>query len=132
MKTFIILLLILALSLVSFFLIKTGRFTTYDGQLKKLSTDLGVSLRDNHFKTVAVGSFTDLDGNVTNLGALITGDIAANLISQNNGVSVIDLTHLSKTGETYASYGIDALVTGKIIPFDDEYRIEVTIMAPDN
>jgi hypothetical protein len=120
---------------------------TYEQELDKLSAALGASLEGKNLKTVAVLNFKDINGKETNLGKLLIEDISVDLVNQNKGVSVIDRTNLNRIMEEHKLteeglvapenarqlklVGIDAIILGTIIPFEDTYRIDVKAIATD-
>lgn len=96
-------------------------------------------------KTVAVVDFTDLQGNVTELGRFVAEEVALGLVTARKGLSVVDRTHLKvlmqenrldstgvidpatarKIGQVL---GVEALITGTITPFSDTVRIVAKIL----
>lgn len=96
-------------------------------------------------RTVAVVDFTDLQGNVTELGRFVAEEMALGLVTARKGLSVVDRTHLKvlmqenkldatgvidpatarKIGQIL---GVEALVTGTITPFADTVRIVVKVL----
>jgi len=96
-------------------------------------------------KTVAVVDFTDLQGNVTELGRFVAEEMALGLVTARKGLSVVDRTHLKalmqenrldatglidpatarRLGQVL---GVEALVTGTITPFADSVRIVAKVL----
>lgn len=96
-------------------------------------------------QSVAVVDFTDLQGNVTELGRYIAEEISLGLVIAKKGLSVIDRTHLTtilrehklastglidpatarKLGEIA---GVGVLVTGSITPLGDNVRLVVKVL----
>lgn len=96
-------------------------------------------------KTIAVVDFTDLQGNVTELGRFLAEEFSVALAGTSNGFEVVDRTHLksilaehklSATGlidpQTARKLGqiagVDAIITGTITPFGDSIRISVKVL----
>lgn len=139
------------LSLVLIFLL-TAIFSVnsfaYDKELKSLSDTLAGKIAKNSKKSIAVVDFTDLQGNVTELGRFIAEEISVNLTMAEKGFEVIDRNHLKtlltehklsvsglvdpdtikKIGQIS---GVDALVTGSVTPFGDNIRITCKVIATD-
>jgi TolB-like protein len=96
-------------------------------------------------KSVAVVDFTDLQGNVTELGRFLAEEFSVALASSGKGFELVDRTHLKtiikehklvdtgiidpttakKLGQVA---GVDALITGTITPLDNNIRILVKIL----
>jgi len=108
--------------------------------MKPLSSLLAKSISSSGRKTVAVIDFTDLQGNVTELGRFLAEEFSIDLLADANGFEVIDRTHLKsilqehKLGTTGLIdpqtarklgqiAGVDTLVTGTIIPLGDSVRL---------
>jgi TolB-like protein len=113
--------------------------------MKPLSALLAKSISASARKTVAVLDFTDLQGNVTELGRFLAEEFSGDLVSDAKGFEVIDRTHLKsilqehrlaatglidpqtarKLGEIA---GVDALVTGTITPLGDSIRLSAKVL----
>lgn len=129
-------------------LVITAHAQSYDEELSKLSTGLGASLEKAGLKTVAVGGFKDLNGKEPGLGKLLIEDLSVDLVNQNKGVSVVDRANLSRLMEEYKLTeeglvdpentkklkleGIDAIIFGTIVPFDNTYRVQLKAIATDS
>jgi len=128
-----------------FLLILTGLCPATAQDMKPLSTALAKSITASGRKTVAVVDFTDLQGNVNELGRFLAEDLSVDLVSDAKGFEVIDRTHLKsilqehrlattglidpqtarKLGEIA---GVDALVTGTMTPFGDSVRLSAKVL----
>lgn len=92
--------------------------------------------------------FTDLSGNVTELGRFLAEEISVTLASLDKGIEVIDRTHLkvilqehklATTGlidpatarKLGKIAGVESLATGTITPFGDSVRVSVKIIDAD-
>lgn len=121
----------------------------YDKELRGLSDTLAGKIAKNSKKSVAVVDFTDLQGNVTELGRFIAEEISVNLTMAEKDFQVIDRNHLktlltehklSLSGlvdpETIKKIGqisgVDALVTGSVTPFGDNIRVTCKVIATDS
>lgn len=120
----------------------------YDKELKGLSDTLAGKIAKNSKKSVAVVDFTDLQGNITELGRFIAEEISVNLTMAEKGFEVIDRNHLKtlltehklsvsglvdpdtikKIGQIS---GVGALVTGSVTPFGDNIRVTCKVIATD-
>ncbi|MFH0872709.1 MAG: FlgO family outer membrane protein, partial [bacterium] len=96
-------------------------------------------------KTIAVVDFTDLQGNVTELGRFLAEEFSVAMAGAGEGFEVVDRTHLKsllqehklamtglidpstarKLGEIA---GVQALITGTITPFGDSVRLSVKVL----
>jgi len=122
----------------------------HEREINNLSGALAWDIASAGKKTVAVVDFTDLQGNVTELGRFLAEEFSvalagADLAGADKGFEVIDRTHLrtilaehklSATGiidpqtarELGKIAGVDALITGTITPFGESVRILVKIL----
>lgn len=117
----------------------------YEKELKSISTAMSEKIARAGKKTVAVVDFTDLQGNVTELGRFVAEEFSVSLADADKGFEVVDRTHLqtllkeyklSTTGIIDPSTakklgeiaGFDALITGTITPFGDNVRISIKIL----
>jgi len=121
---------------------------TYEEELQKLSLKIAKEIEKSSKKTVAVVDFTDLQGNVIELGRFIAEELSANLVSVKKGFRVIDRLHLKsiiaehklsaswflepKAVEKFGKIsGVDAIVTGTVTPFGDNVRISIKVITTD-
>ena len=58
---------------------------TYEEELQGLSLKIAKNIERSGKRTVAVVNFTDLQGNVTELGRFIAEELSANLVSLKKG-----------------------------------------------
>lgn len=117
----------------------------YENEIKNLSSVMTVNIANAGKKTVAVVDFTDLQGNVTELGRFLAEEFSVALAGSGKGFEVVDRTHLksiitehklSATGlidPTTARKlgkiaGVEALITGTITPFGDSIRLSVKVL----
>lgn len=117
----------------------------YEKEIKNVSMTIADSISNLGKKTVAVVDFTDLQGNVTELGRFLAEEISIALASSAKNFEVVDRTHLkaiiqehklSSTGlidpQTAIKLGqitgVEALVTGTITPFGDSVRLSVKVL----
>ncbi len=117
----------------------------YEKEIKSLSSSMAEDIAKAGKKMIAVVDFTDLQGNVTELGRFLAEEFSVALAGAGKGFEVVDRTHLksiiaehklSSTGvidpQTARKLGqiagVDALITGTITPFGDSVRISVKIL----
>jgi len=118
----------------------------YEKEIKALSSTLAQSIVTSGKKSIAVVDFTDLQGNVTELGRFLAEEFSVALSEWGKGFDVVDRTHLKsllkehelaltglidpkttrKIGEIA---GVHALITGTITPFGDSIRLAVKVLA---
>lgn len=114
----------------------------YERELNEISNRIGDQVAKVGKTRVAVVDFTDLQGNVTELGRFLAEELSIALSESAKGFRVIDRTHLrtilqehklaatgiidpqtaKRLGEIA---GVDALVTGTVTPFGDSIRLSV-------
>ena len=117
----------------------------YEQEINSLSTAMAEKIAAAGKKTIAVVDFTDLQGNVTELGRFLAEEFSVALAGTGKGFEVVDRTHLksilvehklSSTGiidpqtarKLGQIVGVDALITGTITPFGDSIRISVKVL----
>lgn len=140
-------------SLTAFFCILLAAFSVilpkltlaYEQEISSLSTAIAGKASAAGKKTIAVVDFTDLQGNVTELGRFLAEELSVSLSGAGKDFDVVDRTHLksllaehklSSTGlidpktarELGKIAGVDALVTGTITPFGDSIRLSIKVL----
>lgn len=128
------------------FLLSDSNITmAYEKEIKSISTVMAENIANSGKKMIAVVDFTDLQGNVTELGRFLAEEFSVALAGSGKGFEVVDRTHLksiitehklSSTGiidpQTARKLGqiagVEALITGTITPFGDSVRISVKIL----
>lgn len=129
-------------------LFASARAGTYDEELRSLSGSLGASLEKAGLKTIAIGTIRTSDGNETALGKLLAEEMSVELVNQNQGVSVVDRANLGRIMEEHKLTeeglidpdnarklkleGIDAIILGTIIPFENAYRVSLKAIATES
>jgi TolB-like protein len=117
----------------------------YEKEIRSISLNLAENISKSGKKTIAVVDFTDLQGNVTELGRFLAEELSGALAEAGKGFEVVDRTHLKsllkehqlaltglidpntarKLGEIA---GVHALITGTITPFGDSIRLAVKVL----
>jgi TolB-like protein len=99
-------------------------------------------------KRIAVVDFTDLQGNITELGRFIAEELSVDLTMTAKGFEVIDRNHLNrilaehklsisgivdqKTVQKLGQIaGVDAIITGSITPLERSIRVVCKVIATD-
>ena len=131
------LLISLAASLV---LALPGSSLSYEREIANLSSILASSISKSNMKTIAVVDFTDLRGQVNELGRFIAEELSGNLTSQSSGFDILDRNHIKRLLEEQKLSlsglmdpqairkigklaGADVIITGTITPFGDSIRV---------
>ncbi|HDD45230.1 MAG TPA: hypothetical protein ENG63_10305 [Candidatus Desulfofervidus auxilii] len=121
---------------------------SYEEEIKKLSLTISKNIETTNKNTIAVVDFTDLQGNITELGRFIAEELSANLVSVKKKFKVIDRLHLKtiitehklstswfldpRAIEKFGKIsGVDAIVTGTVTPFGDSVRLSVKVITTD-
>ena len=146
MKTDKIRIIIVAnLYFVSMLLLLSTALFSFEKEIKAMSATLSECIVAAGNKTIAVVDFTDLQGNVTELGRFFAEEFSGTLASAGKGFRIIDRTHLktlliehklSTTGiidpQTARKLGqiagVDSLIAGTITPFGDTIRLSVKVL----
>ena len=117
----------------------------YEQQIVEEAHAIAEQLAGSETKTLAVVDFTDLQGNVTELGRFLAEELSIRLAGLGKGYEVVDRTHLkallkehklSSTGlidpatarELGRIAGVDALITGTVTPLGDSVRCAVKVL----
>jgi TolB-like protein len=120
----------------------------YEKEIRSISSTIAENIIKTGKKTVAVVDFTDLQGNVTELGRFLAEEISVNLTVMAKGFEVIDRTHLKSILTEHKLFmsglvdpntvkqlgkitGVDAIVTGSVTPFGDSIRVSAKVIATD-
>jgi TolB-like protein len=120
----------------------------YEKEIKGISSAISEDIAKAGKKTIAVVDFTDLQGNMTELGRFLAEELSVDLTLSAKGFEVIDRTHLksiltehklSVTGLVDPNTvkklgqiaGVNAIVTGSVTPFGDSIRVTCKVIATD-
>ena len=132
--------------LAAIFLLVSAQFTlAYEKEIVSLSISMAEKISAAGKKTIAVADFTDLQGNVTELGRFLAEEFSVCLAGSDARFEVVDRIHLksiitehklSATGMIDPSTarklgkiaGVQALITGTVTPFGDNVRLTVKIL----
>ena len=117
----------------------------YEEEIKDISANMAKAIADAGKKTIAVADFTDLQGNVTELGRFLAEEFSVALAGAGTRFEVVDRIHLKsiimehklsatgmidpKTARKLGKIaGVQALITGTVTPFGDNVRVTVKIL----
>ncbi len=117
----------------------------FQRELPGAAASLADEISLGKIRSLAVVDFTDLQGNVTELGRFIAEEMALGLVIAKKQLSVVDRTHLrallqehklASTGVINPATarrlgeiaGVEALVTGTITPLGDSVRLVVKVL----
>ncbi|MBC8427127.1 MAG: hypothetical protein H8E00_00565 [Deltaproteobacteria bacterium] len=117
----------------------------YEEEIKDISANMARDIADAGKKTIAVADFTDLQGNVTELGRFLAEEFSVALAGAGTRFEVVDRIHLKsiirehnlsatgmidpKTARKLGKIaGVQALITGTVTPFGDNVRVTVKIL----
>src|SRR3990167_8184801 len=137
--------LFIAIITVIFFLSNSNFSMAYEKEIKSISSTLAENIAKAAKKMIAVVDFTDLQGNVTELGRFLAEEFSVAFAGAGKGFEVVDRTHLksilaehklSATGiidpqtarKLGQIVGVDALITGTITPFGDSIRVSAKVL----
>jgi len=114
-------------------------------EFKQIASSLARDINSANRHTVTVADFTDLQGNVTELGRFISEELSTQLVVESKSFSVVERIQLAailkehqisisglvdpatikKLGQ-FA--GVDAIVTGTLVPFADSVRLTAKVL----
>jgi TolB-like protein len=132
----------------SLLLLISNASIAYEKEIKTISTTIADGVSKAGKKTIAVVDFTDLQGNITELGRFVAEELSVNLTTMAKGFKVIDRIHLktiliehklsmsdlvdpNTVKQLGKIAGVDAIVTGTVTPFEDSIRVSVKVIATD-
>lgn len=113
--------------------------------LKQVAASLARDINAGNRHTITVADFTDLQGNVTELGRFISEELSTQLVLDAKSFTVVERIQLAailkehqisisglvdpatikKLGQ-FA--GVDAIVTGTLVPFSDSVRLTAKVL----
>jgi TolB-like protein len=119
--------------------------TAQQKEIRDISDRLSAGLTATGKKSVAVVDFTDLQGNVTELGRFLAEEFSVSLAESSKGVEVIDRTNLkvilqeNKLADTGVINlatarkigqvaGVDSLISGTLTPFGDTVHLSIKVL----
>jgi len=122
-----------------------GVLHAYEKEIKTITSTLAESIAASGKKSIAVVDFTDLQGNVTELGRFLSEEFSVALSETGNKFEVVDRTQLKsilkeqhftlsglvdrKTVQKIGTIaGVQCLVTGTLTPFGDSIRLAVKVL----
>lgn len=132
----------------TFLLSYSGVSTAYENEIRSLSNAMADNIAKAGKKRIAVVDFTDLQGNITELGRFIAEEMSVDFTMTAKGFEVIDRNHLNrilaehklsisgivdqKTVQKLGQIaGVDAIVTGSITPLENSVRVVCKVIATD-
>jgi len=118
---------------------------SFENDIEIISKEIATKLKDMQLETIAVSDFTDLQGNVTELGRYLAEKSSIALATSAEGFSVIDRTHLKSLLQEHKLAasgiidpatarqlgkiaGVKALVTGNLVPIGDQVDLTVKVL----
>lgn len=122
-----------------------SRAQGYEQEIANLSAKMAESIAKSKKTRIAVVDFTDLHGNVTELGRFLAEEFSVALAGAGQGFEIMDRTHLqtilkqhklAATGlidpataqQLGKIAGVDALITGTITPLGENVRLAIKIL----
>src|SRR3990172_9031591 len=137
-------LIVLFITLV-FLLPDSKNAIAYEKEIKAISSALAENIAASGKKSIAVVDFTDLQGNVTELGRFLSEEFSVALSESGKRFEVVDRAQLNsilkeqkfalsglvdpKTVQKIGAIaGVQCLVTGTLTPFGDSIRLAVKVL----
>ena len=122
--------------------------SSYEEGVTELSKAIVADAAKFKKQKLAVVDFTDLSGNVTELGRFLAEELSVSLVITGAGLEIVDRTQLNKILKEQAlSFsgvidpaavkkvgqlaGVDALIAGTITDLEDTIRLTLKIIATD-
>ena len=135
----------LAWILTSVVLLTSTRCLAQQNDLKQVAVSLARDINAGNRHTITVADFTDLQGNVTELGRFISEELSTQLVIDAKSFTVVERLQLaailkehqiSVSGLVDPSTirklgqfaGVDAIVTGTLVPFSDSVRLTAKVL----
>lgn len=141
--------MMLCICIVNILMVGIEKSNAYNNEILQLSALMADRISRSGIQTVAVADFTDLQGNVTELGRFLAEHISVALAGSGRSIMVVDRTHirtllkehkLSSTGLIDPSTakqlgkiaGVEALITGTITPFGDTVDMTIKVLHTES
>lgn len=141
-------LMIVVMVMLTFLNANSSPSFAYENEIRSLSTAMADNIAKAGKKRIAVVDFTDLQGNITELGRFIAEELSVDLTMTAKGFEVIDRNHLNrilaehklsvsgivdqKTVQKLGQIaGVDAIITGSITPLERSIRVVCKVIATD-
>jgi len=126
----------------------SGQSIAYERELKELSANMISKIDQSGKKSIAVTDFTGLQGEVTELGRFIAEELSIELMNNVKKFEIIDRNHLKSIMKEHKFalsglvdpktikeigkiVGVDAIITGSVIPFGDNIKVTCKVIATD-
>lgn len=133
----------------SFFLLSSSFSAAYEKEVSDLCGVMSEKIIKTGKKSIAVVDFTDLQGNVTELGRFLAEEFSVKLAGMGKGFEVVDRTHLKsiiaehklsatgmidpQTARQLGKFaGVNALLAGTITPFGDTIRLSLKVLDAES
>jgi TolB-like protein len=121
------------------------RALAQQNDLKQIASSLARDINAGNRHTITVADFTDLQGNVTELGRFISEELSTQLVIDAKSFGVVERIQLAailKEHQISVSglvdpatirklgqfAGVDAIVTGTLVPFSDSVRLTAKVL----
>ena len=131
--------------LISVILLVGTRGLAQQNDLRQVAVSLARDINAGNRHTITVADFTDLQGNVTELGRFISEELSTQLVIDAKSFTVVERLQLaailkehqiSVSGLVDPSTirklgqftGVDAIVTGTLVPFSDSVRLTAKVL----
>lgn len=141
--------ILFCIAIMSFFLLSSSFSAAYEKEVSDLCGVMSEKIAKTGKNRIAVVDFTDLQGNVTELGRFLAEEFSVKLAGMGKGFKVVDRTHLksiinehklSVTGmidpQTATQLGkfagVNALLAGTITPFGDTIRLSLKVLDAES
>jgi len=135
----------LLVAIAAFTLLPPAAAQDYQRETDRLAEEIAASVTKSQLRNVAVMDFTDLQGNVQEIGRFIAEELTTSLVLQSRSFKTIDRANLrnilaeqklTMTGlinpenaRKLKISGVDGLIRGTLTPFGDGIRITIQIIA---
>lgn len=121
----------------------------YEREIKDLTSTIAENMVNAGIRTIAVVDFTDLHGNVTELGRFMAEEFSVALAGAGKDFQLVDRTHLKSIAQEHKLsvsglidpktarelgriIGVEALLTGVITPFEDSMRLSIKVLETNS
>jgi TolB-like protein len=125
-----------------------ARAQSYDTELASVSEALSAFVKKADRRKITVLDFTDLQGNVTEIGRFLAEELSVGLVERRNGFAIMDRANLKKILEEHKLTqdglvdpenakklgqfaGVDAIVIGNVTVLQDAVALTAKIIATD-
>jgi TolB-like protein len=128
---------------------KSSGVESFDAELSELTDTVATAIDKAELKGITVADFTDLRGEVSQLGRFLADEVSTGLVLAQKKFTVVDRANLKRIMDEYKLTmsglvdpenvkklgqlaGVDAIVIGTLTPMTNSVRVTIKVLATDS